>query len=193
MENIKKFEPFFGEWYAESVIGTGSFGRVYKIYRDELGNRFYSALKYILIPAEESEVKQLRADGMNDESISTYYSTLAQNISSEITMMNRLKGNTNLVSFEDSRVIQKRVGVGYDIFIRMELLDSLTNRMAEKPLPESEVVKLGIDICSALTICEKMKSSTGTSSLTIYLSRPTAITSSAISASPVSLRRRRPS
>ena len=34
MERIKKFEPFFGEWYAESFIGAGSFGRVYKIYRE---------------------------------------------------------------------------------------------------------------------------------------------------------------
>ena len=72
MEIIKKFEPLFGEWYAESFIGAGSFGRVYKIYREELGNRFYSALKYISIPADTSEIKQLRADGMDDASISTY-------------------------------------------------------------------------------------------------------------------------
>ena len=71
MEIIKKFEPIFGEWYAESFIGAGSFGRVYKIYRDELGERFYSALKYISIPADESEVIQLRLDGMDDPSIST--------------------------------------------------------------------------------------------------------------------------
>ena len=155
MDVIRKFEPFFGEWYAESFIDAGSFGRVYKIYRDELNNRFYSALKYISIPSEDSELKQLRADGMDDESISTYYDSLAQNISSEITLMDRLKGNTNIVSFEDSRVMQKPGGVGYDIFIRMQLLESLMNRITAEQLPVGEVVKLGVDICSALIICAK--------------------------------------
>ncbi|MDO4543770.1 MAG: leucine-rich repeat protein [Clostridia bacterium] len=50
MEIIKKFEPIFGEWSVESFIGAGSFGRVYKIYREENGQRFYSALKYYSIP-----------------------------------------------------------------------------------------------------------------------------------------------
>lgn len=138
MDRIKQFEPIFGEWYVESFIGAGSFGRVYKIYRDELGNRFYSALKHISIPVEESELKQLRADGMDDTSISNYYNSLAKSISAETTLMNKLRGNTNIVGFEDSRVIPKQSGVGYDIFIRMELLESLTNRIAEAPLSEAK-------------------------------------------------------
>ena len=155
MNVIKKFEPLFGDWYAESFIGAGSFGRVYKIYREELGHRLYSALKYISIPAEEGEIRQLRLDGMDDESISTYYDNLAQNIHSEINLMNRLKGNTNVISFEDSRIIPKPDGVGYDIFIRMELLESLTNRIVSNSLPVEETVKLGMDVCNALTLCAK--------------------------------------
>ena len=155
MEIIKKFEPLFGEWYVEDIIGAGSFGRVYKIYREELGNRFYSALKYISLPADSNEMKQLRADGMDEQSISAYYFTMARDISSETTLMNKLRGNTNIVSFEDSKVVPKPNGIGYDIFIRMELLDSLTNRMVEKTLSINEVAKLGIDICTALMLCAK--------------------------------------
>ena len=155
MEIIKKFEPLFGEWYVEDIIGAGSFGRVYKIYREELGNRFYSALKYISLPADSNEMKQLRADGMDEQSISAYYFTIARDISSETTLMNKLRGNTNIVSFEDSKVVPKPNGIGYDIFIRMELLDSLTNRMVEKTLSINEVAKLGIDICTALMLCAK--------------------------------------
>ena len=155
MERIKQFEPFFGEWYAESFIGAGSFGRVYKIYREELGNRFYSALKYISIPADSGEITQLRSDGMDNESISTYYTDMAKDISSEITLMNKLHGNTNIVSFEDSKIIPKPDGMGYDIFIRMELLQSLTARMVDSPLTQAETVKLGQDICNALTLCKK--------------------------------------
>ena len=155
MEIIKKFEPIFGEWYAESFIGAGSFGRVYKIYRDELGERFYSALKYISIPADESEVIQLRLDGMDDPSISTYYTGLTKDITAETRLMSRLRGNTNIVSFEDSKVIPKPDGMGYDIFIRMELLESLPSRLLKATLSVNDTVELGIGICNALTLCKK--------------------------------------
>lgn len=92
MERIKKFEPFFGEWYAESFIGAGSFGRVYKIYREEFGERYYSALKHISIPADDYEVTSLRDDGMDDESITTYYTALAKDVAAETRLMSKLKG-----------------------------------------------------------------------------------------------------
>ncbi|MDO4543771.1 MAG: protein kinase [Clostridia bacterium] len=154
MDIIKKFEPIFGEWYAESFIGAGSFGRVYKIYREELGERFYSALKYYSIPADGSELTQLKLDGMSDESISVYYTELARDIVKEAQTMSRLKGNTNIVAFEDSKVLPKPDGIGYDVFIRMELLTSLTTHMLEHTMTEDEVKRLGTDICSAMEICE---------------------------------------
>ena len=155
MDIIRRFEPLFGVWHAESFIGAGSFGRVYKIYREEFGERFYSALKYISIPAESSDIMQLRMDGMDDRSISTYYTELTKGITAETRLMNKLRGNTNIVSFEDSKVSQKPDGMGYDIFIRMELLTGLPLRMVSSPLSAEETVKLGVDICNALIICKQ--------------------------------------
>ena len=153
MEKIKQFEPFFGEWYAESFIGAGSFGRVYKIYREEFGERYYSALKYISIPADDYEVTSLRDDGMDDESITTYYTALAKDVAAETRLMSKLKGYSNIVSYEDSRVIPKTNGFGYDIFIRMELLENLPERTRKAPFTQADVVSLGIDICTALEVC----------------------------------------
>ena len=72
MDIIRKFEPLFEEWKAESLIGSGSFGRVYKAYREELGERYYSAIKYISIPNDNKEVVSLRDEGMDDKSINSY-------------------------------------------------------------------------------------------------------------------------
>ena len=153
MEKIKQFEPFFGEWYAESFIGAGSFGRVYKIYREEFGERYYSALKYISIPADDYEVSSLRDDGMDDESITTYYTALAKDVAAETRLMSKLKGYSNIVSYEDSRVVPKANGFGYDVFIRMELLESLSERTRKVSLSQDDVISLGIDICTALEVC----------------------------------------
>lgn len=155
MESIKRFEPLFGEWYAIERIGEGSFGKVYKVCKEELGNKYFAAVKHMQIPSSTDETDSLRSDGMDDASISDYYTTLAKDVVAETRIMDSLKGHTNIVSFEASNVIAKQPGPGYDIFIRMELLRSLLAETASRKLSRSEVVKLGKDICTALEVCEK--------------------------------------
>ncbi|MBR6007108.1 MAG: protein kinase [Clostridia bacterium] len=155
MDVIKKFEPLFGDWYIESFIGAGSFGRVYKAYREEFGEKYYSAIKYFSIPASEEEVNSLREDGMDEKSISTYYSQLVRDITEETRLMSQLRGYSNIVSFEASRIQPKPSGIGYDVFIRMELLESLSARVMRAPLTRAKVITLGMDICTALDVCAK--------------------------------------
>ena len=153
--NIKDFEPLFGNWYVESFIGAGTFGKVYKIKREEFGTDYYSALKWISIPQDEAELKQLRSDGMDDGSISMYYKDMAKEINNEMHIMSRLIGRSSIVSYEDHRILTKENELGYDIFIRMELLTSLSDYMHNRELSRNELIRLGIDICDALELCQK--------------------------------------
>ena len=157
MDSVKKFEPFFGKWYVDALIGKGTFGKVYRIRCEEFDEMYYCALKYIHIPQDKQEVEQLRTDGMNDASISDFFTELAKSISDEMRLMRELKGNTNIVGYEDSDVIRSEDGIGYDIFIRMELLTSLSDLSAKNELNREEIVKIGVDICRALELCEKKK------------------------------------
>ena len=157
MDSVKKFEPFFGKWYVDALIGKGTFGKVYRIRCEEFDEMYYCALKYIHIPQDKQEVEQLRTDGMNDASISDFFTELAKSISDEMRLMRELKGNTNIVGYEDSDVIRREDGIGYDIFIRMELLTSLSDLSAKNELNREEIVKIGVDICRALELCEKKK------------------------------------
>ena len=45
-------------------------------------------------------------------------------------------------------------GIGGDIFIRMELLTSLQQKMRERNLSEQEIIRLGKDISHALVLCK---------------------------------------
>ena len=47
MSDIKKYEPLWGAWYVDSLIGEGSFGKVYKVSQEEFGNVFHSVVKVI--------------------------------------------------------------------------------------------------------------------------------------------------
>ena len=51
--------------------------------------------------------------------------------------------------------MEKTNELGWDIYIRMELLVPFNTYISDKKLTEKEVIKLGCDICTALEICAK--------------------------------------
>ena len=155
MDEYKKYEPIFGSWKLERLIGKGSFGKVFEISREEYGTSYRAALKIITVPQDEDDVKARMASGTDIETISEYYEGILREIINENELMSKLKGNSNIVSYEDHQIIPHEDGVGYDVLIRMELLTPLLDRMIDRPLDEKEVVKLGIDICKALEVCHR--------------------------------------
>ena len=81
MDRINQIWP---EWHTVELIGRGAFGEVYKAKREKLGEVFYSAVKVIQIPREESEVREMLADGHTSQSIRYYYESIAKGLMNEI-------------------------------------------------------------------------------------------------------------
>ena len=155
MDEYRKYEPVFGSWYLSRLKGKGSFGKVFEITREEYGTTYRSALKIITVPQDEDDVKARMSEGISREAVSEYYEEILKDIINENEIMAQLKGNSNIVSYEDHQIIPHENGIGYDILIRMELLTPLLDRMIERKLDEKEVVRLGIDMCKALETCHK--------------------------------------
>ena len=65
-----------------------------------------------------------------------------------------MKGCANIVYCDDWKSIQHDDGMGWGIFIKMELLTALPKGIG-KTTTDEQVIKIGIDICSALAFCEK--------------------------------------
>ena len=142
-------------WTIDSFIGEGTYGRVYKIVRTEFGHTYESALKVISIPQSRSEITTIRNEGMDDDSITTYFKGMVEDIVSEFAIMSELKGNSNIVSYEDHSYEKRKDSFGWDIYIRMELLTPLFVYMREHTFTIRDAIQLGIDICKALEICQK--------------------------------------
>ena len=151
----KKYEPIFGEWSIVREIGEGSFGKVFEIERRDFGYTYKAALKAITIPQSQSEVKSVLADGMDEQSATSYFRGFVEEMVAEFVLMSKLKGHSNIVSYEDHRVVEHTEGIGWDILIRMELLTPLLDHVSKNPLSRGDVIKLGIDICKALEVCRK--------------------------------------
>lgn len=149
-------EKVFTNWTVKELIGKGAFGQVYRIEREEFGTTYQAAMKKIVIPQSQEEIEDAVNEGMDEKSVTSYFQSFVEEIVNEFKLMSQLKGHTNIVSYEDHMVIPHEDGIGWDILIRMELLKSLKSATAEQNLTEAEVIKLGIDMCSALDICGKM-------------------------------------
>ena len=151
----KQYEPLFGSWRITRQIGEGSFGKVFEIERKDFGVTYRAALKAITVPASESELLEVKADGMDDASVRTYFGSFVEELVREFALMSRLKGNSNVVSYEDHQVIEHPDDIGWDILIRMELLTPLNRYTSTHTVTRQDVIKLGIDLCRALEMCQK--------------------------------------
>ena len=151
----KQYEPIFGVWHITRLIGEGSFGKVYEIQREDFGETYKAALKVISVPANQSEVREIQSEGMDDASIRTYFGSFVQDLVKEFALMSKLKGNSNVVSYENHQVIEYRDGIGWDILIQMELLTPLNEYTRKNTVTRQDVIKLGIDLCKALELCQK--------------------------------------
>ena len=153
-EYYKRYEPFFGSWHIKRFIGAGSYGKVFEIERRDFDMVFTGALKAITIPADKSEYEQVLEAGMDREGASTYFRDYVQELNREIALMSRLKGHSNIVSYEDHQIIPHEDGIGWDILIRMELLKPINDALRQnKSFTRAEVIRLGTDLCRALEVC----------------------------------------
>ncbi len=144
------------EWELEpKPIGKGSYGTVYKAVRRDSNVESYAAIKIIPIPTDPAELENLRAEGISGAGTKTYLQGIVNDFVSEIRLMESMKGVQNIVSVEDYKVVEKIGEIGWDIYIRMELLKPFAVYLGDQILPEEDVIKLGCDICTALEICDK--------------------------------------
>ena len=160
MPDIHSFEPLWNEWYIKEKLGSGSYGTVYKIEKRELGESYFAALKHIPIPSSDVADKGSSYGEETEDVTGTAqdrYRDLLDSLLAEIKINNRLKGYTNIVSYEDHRVITRPEAMGYDVIIKMELLTSLPEMLRQRDLTVADVARLGREIATALTVLQRNK------------------------------------
>lgn len=145
-------------WETKKEIGKGSYGVVYEIERNVFGHKEQAALKVLSVPQSDEEYEELQTQGYDDESITRHFEGYLQEIVREYNLMADMKGCVNIIYCDDIKYVQRDNGIGWQIFIKMELLTPLNKVLGkDTSLPDEKVIRLGIDICNALSYCEKRK------------------------------------
>ncbi len=118
------------DWELAELIGTGGWSRVYRARRRDQAE-IQAAVKVLRVPLDEAE-------GVLDE----------------IRQMKRLEGMSHIVSIEDYAVLPES-GDTRVLLIRMELLTPLRSYLSDRTFPEEEVLRMGIALCDALSVCHR--------------------------------------
>ena len=158
-KELPSFQPLWNVWNVDEKIGEGVRGNVYRLKRTEIDNTdYYSALKVICLPASETESQHIYAMKKDQHEAQKIVRDMVQETTREVMIMYKLKGLTNIVSYEDHLIIPTENSNRYYILIRMEFVTSFIKVLQEPeryPMKEKDVIQLGIDICSALETCQK--------------------------------------
>ena len=143
------------DWEVVRKIGEGSFGGVYEIHRTLPGGRVEKcALKKLAVPRNDGEIQELISQSFSTESITAHYKNQMGELVNEYSLTQELSSCKNVVGCYDVRFIQHDDGIGWDIYIRMELLNPLRQALSAE-YQEATVLRLGLDMCNALLACQE--------------------------------------
>lgn len=154
-----QYGKVFDHWQIGELLGSGSGGQtkektaVFKLSRID-SSRGKSALKVINLIEEKGHINALSAHRRNEYEQAK--GECKKSAEQEVWLMNELQGNTNIVGYLDHTFVdwQDSTGFGYDMLIRMELLEDLRSKLRdEHHYSEKEILKIGRDVCTALVLC----------------------------------------
>ena len=151
--NRDEIQSVWPHWQAVELIGQGGFGKVYKVKRETMNQTFYGAVKVIKIPSDEGEQAGMSTTGMSREEIREYYREVTERLLDEIRALETLKSASHIVAIEDHEIIENEHGIGWTIYIRMELLSNMEGYLQNHAMNCETAAKLGMDICTALEFC----------------------------------------
>ena len=95
----------------------------------------------------------METSGLTEGLIKDYYKQSVNDYINEIKTMEVMKSASHIVAIEDYEVVENDDGIGWTIYIRMELLTNLTNYIKAHPLSVQDVIQLGIDLLTGLEFC----------------------------------------
>ena len=149
---LRRYEPLWGTWYVDGLLGRGSFGSVWQLRRETEGGTEYAALKEVLIAPSGGRMEGLDAAGE-----AVYFRAVLEETLAEAERMAGLAPCGAVVEFQACQAVEldgpgER---GWRVLIRMERLVPVRELLETGGFPLREAARLAADIARALEACQE--------------------------------------
>lgn len=141
------------DWHIVEPISISEATTVYKAKRQDMMGTSEAAIKVTMVPADLNEIDSLKLSGLSDDAIRLQLEQRVRETVRCIQVMDSIKGYTNILRADDYKVIRNEETGQWFVIVRMELLTPLLKRLQIAPFTEEDIVRLGLDLSSALDIC----------------------------------------
>ena len=114
-------------------------------------------VKIISTPASSQQIDALLLTGAyadRDQALS-YYKTVSQDIIREAEVLEKLSRLDGFIPGAGSQLVENEDGSGYDVYLLTPYRLSLERHLLTKPFTHLNALNLGLDLCSALTVCRR--------------------------------------
>jgi len=114
-------------------------------------------VKIISVPASQTKLDALLLTGAYQDKYSAlaYFEQQAKGIVDEKKILDNLAQLEGFVPFEDCQIVPMDDATGYDVYLLSTYKPTLLRQNSRAPMTQLEAVNLGLDICSALSVCRR--------------------------------------
>lgn len=121
----------------------------------ETGKKYL--VKIISSPASAAQLDALLLTGAYDskEQALEYYKDVANGILDEVQILKNLSDLEGFMAFDDSQLVPMDDGNGFDVYLLGSYKMTLAKFFNREPMTHLNALNLGLDLCSALTVCRK--------------------------------------
>ncbi len=153
----KLFPPLWNGFEAGSLLGSGSFGDVYELKRQGSDEVPTEAFKEIAVPPPSAGgLTGALFQGLDIDGAKYYYDGMRKKALEEVEILRQFSDCPNIINIHDYKLCELPEGqdeYGWILFVRMELLQPLKQKVLQEGLNIHELVHLTIDLCTALEVC----------------------------------------
>ena len=114
-------------------------------------------VKIISLPASQTQLDALLLSGAykDKDSALDYYKALANDILKEANVLQKLAQLEGFAALEKTQLVTKDDETGYDVYLLSKYKNTLAQQIRRNTLTQLSAVNLGLDLCTALTVCRK--------------------------------------
>ena len=141
--------PVWPGWTTVRLLGRGSCGCVYEITKDVQTSLRHAAMKVIPVPPSPDAIDALHRQGHSDQSITALLQKQRDDILARYAAARQLGDCPQILCHNDVQQVPHADGLGWDILVKMELLQPLTKALPLQ-IPLQTVEAVARDMCAAL-------------------------------------------
>lgn len=151
------YPPIWEGYVPGTLLGSGSFGDVYELKKEGSSLPPTEAFKEIAVPPRSAGgLSEALFQGLDEAGAKYYYEGMRQKALEEVLLLKKFSHCPNIVRISDHKLFDLPEGqeeYGWVIFVRMELLQPLKEKVLKDGICIKELCRMTIDLCTALEAC----------------------------------------